>query len=171
MVHVLPGLQDDIRSLLLGAIREGLNTVVQNFGATSLYIDRGKAAQIGPYRRHQGMPSFSRVTEPVCPLLKHSLLNPVKFPVADEVNFEVSWWRERNGQCRQRKLRIPRRQKQSQCQITTGRIAGNNQTVRIGAVFQQPAVGIERSLQAAPGIDVPVRDGNRGQTFWISPPE
>src|SRR5208283_1438171 len=35
MVHVLPGSRHDIRSLLLGVIREGLNTVVQNFGATS----------------------------------------------------------------------------------------------------------------------------------------
>src|SRR5208283_3616211 len=135
MVHILPGLQDDLRSLLLGAIREGLNTLIQNFDATSLYIDWGKAAQIGPYRRYQRMPSFSPVAKPVSPLLQHSLLNPANSPVADEIYFEVSWWRERNGQCRQRKLCVPRRQKRSQREITTGRIAGKNQAVGIGAVF------------------------------------
>src|SRR5208282_373150 len=48
MGHVLPGFEDDIRPLLKGAIREGLNARVENLGAASLYVDRGKSAQVSP---------------------------------------------------------------------------------------------------------------------------
>jgi hypothetical protein len=44
MIHVFPGFQDDLRSLILAALGEGLNAVVQDLGASSLHINRGKAA-------------------------------------------------------------------------------------------------------------------------------
>ena len=46
MIHVLPGFEDNIGSLALGAIREGLNAVIQNLGTPSLNVNGRKAAQV-----------------------------------------------------------------------------------------------------------------------------
>ena len=65
MVHVFPCIEDDVRSLLPGAIRESLNTRVQNLDAACLHIDRRKTAQVSPYRRYQRIPPLAGIAEPV----------------------------------------------------------------------------------------------------------
>src|ERR1700690_12591 len=149
MSHVLPGFEYYIGSLFVGAIGERLNAGEQNFGAASLYIDGRKAAQVSPYGRYQRIPAFGGVADPVRPLLQHLLLNPIKITLAGEagfqkIGFEIGGWREGNRQRRQRKVFLSCGQEQSQRQISTRRVAGKNQTIGVGALGQQPAIGMER---------------------------